>query len=119
MFSERLTLILKQKDITQLQLAQELGITQQAVNRWCKKITQPDNDTIVKIAKYLKVSTDFLLGNDENYDNNVAILKEKEVLRNFLINIDFIKADEILSDNDINNLIEFININKKYIKIKK
>lgn len=49
----------------------------------------------------------------------IAILKEKEVLKNFLINIDYIKADEILSDNDINNLIEFININKKYIKIKK
>ena len=65
MFGENLKFALQNKEITQTRLAQELGISQQAINRWCHGITQPDNDTLVKIAQYLDVSTDFLLGNEK------------------------------------------------------
>lgn len=40
MFGERLKNVLQDNDISQLKLAQELGYTQQAVNRWCNNITE-------------------------------------------------------------------------------
>ena len=116
MFGERLKFILQEKNITQLQLSQELGLTQQAINRWCQKITQPDHTTLVEVAKYLKVSTDFLLGNDEDLNKEEEILKEKIILKKWLVNIGYMKDNEDLTDEELNNLMDFVKTNKKYIK---
>lgn len=116
MFGERLRIVLNERDITQLQLSQELGLTQQAINRWCQNITQPDNENIVKIAKFLKVTTDFLLGNDEDLSEETEELKEKEVLKKFLINIGYIKNGDDLTKEELKKLVEFVKTNKKYIK---
>lgn len=116
MFGERLRIVLNERDITQLQLSQELGLTQQAINRWCQNITQPDNDNIVKIAKYLKVTTDFLLGNDEDLSKETEELKEKEILKKVLISIGYLKDGEDLTKQELKKLMEFVKDNKKYIK---
>lgn len=116
MFSERLKIALEDREITQVQLAQELGFTSAAINRWCQKITQPDNETIVKIARFLKVSTDYLLGNDDILNESDERLKEKEALKNALIDAGYMKKDEDLTNEELNKLMEFVKTNKKYIK---
>lgn len=117
MFGERLKNILQDSDISQLKLAQELGYTQQAVNRWCNSITEPDNKTIVDIAKYLNVSTDYLLGNDSTSNNILENeLKEKETLKNLLIKNGYMKDNEDLSDDELDKLMKFLNANKEFIK---
>lgn len=117
MFGERLKNVLQDSDISQLKLAQELGYTQQAVNRWCNNITEPDNKTIVDIAKYLNVSTDYLLGNDTFSDNVLENeLKEKEILKRLLIKAGYMKDNEDLSNEELDKLIKFIINNKDILK---
>mgnify|MGYP004504273437 CR=1 FL=1 len=116
MFGERLKSILQDSDISQLKLAQELGYTQQAVNRWCNNITEPDNKTIVDIAKYLNVSTDYLLGNDATLNKNEEELREIDTLKRLLIKNGYMNQNDDLTKKELNNLIKMIKNNKEFIK---
>ena len=64
MFSKRLKELRAQKDMSQAELAEMLGVTQQAVGRWEKDLNMPDLDMLQKIADYFHVTTDELLGRD-------------------------------------------------------
>lgn len=66
MFGEKLQALLDDNDISQASLANELGITGQAVSKWCNNIAQPDHETLKKIANKFNVSIDYLLDNDSN-----------------------------------------------------
>ena len=116
MFGERLKNVLQDKDISQLKLAQELGYTQQAVNRWCNNITEPDNKTIVAIAKYLNISTDYLLGNGQQLTEYEQELKELSVLQKLLIENGFMRADEDLTKKELKKIMDFLKVNKDFLK---
>ena len=62
MFELRLKNLRTNKGITQAELAKHLDVTQQAVGRWEKAITSPDYPTLLKLAAYFNVTTDYLLG---------------------------------------------------------
>ncbi len=47
------------------QLATELGISKSRVNMWENNGTIPRGDVLIQLANYFKVSTDYLLGNDD------------------------------------------------------
>lgn len=116
MFGERLKNVLQDSDISQLKLAKELGYTQQAINRWCNNITEPDNKTIVAIAKYLNVSTDYLLGNDNGLNKNDEELIEKEILKKWLIKCGYMKPEEDLTKKELDNLMKMAKNNKDFLK---
>lgn len=52
----------KEMGISQQQLANEIGVTQKAIDFWEKNINEPKASYIIKIAMFFKVSTDYLLG---------------------------------------------------------
>ncbi len=54
----------KQKDITQQEFADILGVTHQAVSKWENGKTIPDTETLVSMAKYFHVKVDDLLRAD-------------------------------------------------------
>lgn len=117
MFNKRLSLILADKGISQSNLANELGVTPAAVNRWCKASQEPEYKILVKIADYLEVSTDFLLGRNEKPLTKLENeLMEFEILRNALINAGYAKDGEDISDKELKNLMEMAKANKKFIK---
>lgn len=116
MFGERLKIALQNKKLSQVDLSKELGFTSAAINRWCQNITQPDNPTIVKIAQYLGVSTDFLLGNDKESNTKDEILREKLALKKALVNAGYMKDDEDLTDEELERLMKFVKNNKDFIK---
>ena len=60
MFYENLEKILKQKNLTLNKLAKGTGIAQSPTSRW-KNGTIPNGETIIKICKFLEVSSDYLL----------------------------------------------------------
>lgn len=64
-FPRRLENLMKQNNITQQTLADELGVSRQSVSYYCNGQSSPDWETIVKIAGYFKVSSDYLLGLSE------------------------------------------------------
>ena len=72
-FASRLReLIAKANDnkITIQSVAKSIGITRQAVSQYYNGLTQPNAETIVKIAEYFNVSTDYLLGLTDNQTTN-------------------------------------------------
>ena len=65
MLSEVIKDLRKRKKITQARLAEQLGISQQAVANWEKGLANPSTDMLKILSDYFNVSTDYLLGNDE------------------------------------------------------
>ena len=64
-FSERLKNLRKQAHLTQTEVAEKLGISQQAYASWERGIKKPTQDNLVKIAQILNVSIDYLIGNSD------------------------------------------------------
>ena len=57
------------KNISQSELAEKLNVTRQAVSNWETGKTQPDIDTLHKIADMLEISIDELIyGNKRTYN---------------------------------------------------
>ena len=52
----------KQRKITQEKLAEQIGVTPQAISRWERNVGYPDITQIVPLAKSFGVSTDEILG---------------------------------------------------------
>lgn len=61
MISERIKALRELEKMSQKNLAEKLGITQQAVAKWEKGIAEPDIYAIKKMANIFNVSTDYLL----------------------------------------------------------
>ncbi|MDR0975999.1 MAG: helix-turn-helix domain-containing protein [Christensenellaceae bacterium] len=64
-FGERLLETLKRNGISQYRLAQELGLTTRAVNLWVLGKREPDFDMLIRLARRLNTTTDYLLGVDK------------------------------------------------------
>lgn len=58
--------LMQQRNTTQNELANYLKKTRQAVSYYCDGSSSPDWETIVKIANFFDVSTDYLLGRTED-----------------------------------------------------
>ena len=73
----------KANEMTQQQLAEKLIVTPQAVSRWEKGETEPDADTMSKIAEIFNVSLDELISGDcaskcpQNINVNIVNSEEK------------------------------------------
>lgn len=61
-FKERLKALRIEHNLLQSELAKELEVSQRSISSWETGFREPDYKTLEKIAKYFKVSTDFLLG---------------------------------------------------------
>lgn len=59
---EVLRKLLEQHNISQKELANELMITPSALGNYIQNTREPDYNTLIKIADYFHVTTDFLLG---------------------------------------------------------
>ena len=60
-FRERLFDLRRQAGLSQEELANLLGVTRQAVQKWEAGTSRPDMDNLVSLADYFKVSLDFLV----------------------------------------------------------
>ena len=61
-FAERIKDLRLEKNLSQSELAKELGYTQPAIARWENNLQIPNIEVAVKFAKYFNVSADYLLG---------------------------------------------------------
>lgn len=62
MFGDNLSLLRKEKNMEQMLLAKVLGMSQQTISRWENNVVEPDIKSLIKIADYFDVTTDYLLG---------------------------------------------------------
>lgn len=61
-FPSRLREVMATKDVTQAMLAAEIGVSRQSVAKYTAGLAQPNIEALQKIAKYLQVSGDYLIG---------------------------------------------------------
>ena len=64
--------------ISQVELAEKLGVTKQCVSNWENGNVLPSIDMLVKLAGFFNVSTDYLLGLSGNNLLSVDGLSETE-----------------------------------------
>ena len=61
-FSERLRQLIEDSEISQKQLAQEIQMSPSTLANYVQGSRNPDYDTLMAIARYFNVTTDYLLG---------------------------------------------------------
>ena len=72
------------KGLSQLAFAKILGISQQTIGSWETGRTSPDLETLIKIASFFNVTTDYLLGvtdvpTKKNVQSNLIKLSDEEL----------------------------------------
>ncbi len=65
-FAQRLAQIRKEKKFTQAKVAEELGVSFQAVSLWERGETVPDTEKLIELAVMFQVTTDWLLLGEDN-----------------------------------------------------
>lgn len=63
---KRLKYLREQRHISQLKLAMDLGLNQNAVNRYENGVREADYATLILFAEYFGVSIDYLLERTDN-----------------------------------------------------
>ena len=61
-FSEKMKELRKDKGLSQLQLSKELEYSRESICAWENGTREPSFDTLILIAQYFGVTTDYLLG---------------------------------------------------------
>lgn len=79
MIAERIKELREARKITQAELARLLGITRNGVNSWEQGLSTPSPASIVELARYFKVSTDYILGLEGRTAINVDGLSDRDV----------------------------------------
>lgn len=64
MLGERICALRKERGWSQVELAKKLNVAKQTVSNWENENIQPSIEMLVRLAKILDVSTDYLLGLD-------------------------------------------------------
>ena len=72
-FGIRLTKLLNENKITMYKLSKELNYSKSTVSNWCNSFCEPKASDIVKVAIYFDVSTDYLLGLEDDLGNKTYI----------------------------------------------
>lgn len=75
-FSEKLYELRKKGGLSQEQLAEQLGVSRQAVSKWESGKAIPESDTLVSISEYFHVTLDYLMK-----ENDTADLESEPVVR--------------------------------------
>lgn len=79
MVADRIKFLRESNDMTQSELAKQLGITRSSVNAWEQGISVPSTQYVVELARLFNVSVDYLLGVDASANLNITGLNEDDV----------------------------------------
>lgn len=102
LFSENLKAVRKSKHLTQMDLANRLGLSKGTVSAYEQNLSHPSVETLVKICNVLDTSADFLLGmsNDLPFRMGGLTDEQMESVLQFVSLIE--RANAVLDkDNDI------------------
>lgn len=75
---ERIRQLRIDKGLTQQELADTLGITQQAVGRWERGLATPDTSTLPRLADFFGVTVDYLLGRTDEPTTTIQQKQEQK-----------------------------------------
>lgn len=61
-FSDKLRQLRNENNLTQVELAKSIGISDRTIIRYEAGVVEPPLSTLIAIAEFFKTNTDFLLG---------------------------------------------------------
>ena len=70
----------KEKGMTQLELAEKMGVTDKAVSKWERDLSFPDINSIPKLAEIFEVSVDDLMQIKTDTKENIGKNKVDEIV---------------------------------------
>ncbi len=73
--AEKIVTLRKQKGYSQEELAEKLNVSRQAVSRWEMDTALPDATNILQLSKLFEVSTDYLLNEEYQSDQDIPAVK--------------------------------------------
>ena len=116
-FSNRLTELLEDNNLTQIQLAKKIGISNVTISRYFTGERNPRIDVITKIASFFNVSVDYLLGlsdikSIESSTNNRNLALESLVRK--ALNLD---NSYNLSKEQIEATLKILSANQRFIML--
>lgn len=79
MIADTIKLLRTARSMTQADLAKKLNITRSSVNAWEMGISVPSTTYIVELAQLFHVSTDYLLGLEQNSSIDISELDDTEI----------------------------------------
>ena len=78
-FGAVLAALRKERGMTQLELAEKMGVTDKAVSKWERDLSYPDVSSIPKLAELFQVSVDELMQGKREEKNSAGKQKGKEL----------------------------------------
>ena len=78
--SEKLIQLRKSKGMSQEKLAEKLDVSRQAISRWENGTALPDANNILALSKLYNVTTDYLLNEDYDSDEDLPKVKENNMI---------------------------------------
>lgn len=80
MIADKIKCLREASHLTQTELAKKLNITRSSVNAWEMGISVPSTTYLIELALLFHVSTDFLLGLEQNNTIDISTLSEREAI---------------------------------------
>jgi transcriptional regulator with XRE-family HTH domain/DNA-directed RNA polymerase subunit RPC12/RpoP len=89
----------KSENLTQMQLAEKLSVTDRAISKWETGKSMPDSSIMLKLCQTLKISvTELLMGEEVSMDNNnekfeevaMGVVRQKERADKMLLALEWV-----------------------------
>lgn len=80
--TDRLKALRQKSNLTQKELGEKIGLTNKTISNYEKGDRQPNNETLLELARLFGVSVSYLLGETDNQkllDNTIVILTDKDL----------------------------------------
>ena len=84
---QRISMLRKDKGITQEGLAERLGVSPQAVSKWENDISCPDITLLPKLAQLLGITVDELLSNDLKKEISFVAVENRKRIEDMMLKI--------------------------------
>ena len=110
---KRLVELRRKKGKTQNEIARFLGVHRTTYVKYERGDSEPNLDTVLKLADYFNTTTDYILGRTEKTTSKMLsareYLKREQELAEF---IEAMRLNHEISDNAERQLIEMLRVNK-------
>lgn len=71
-FTDNFTKLLRNENVKQTELAKSVNVSRQAITNLKNGSSLPSLDVLCAIARYFDVSTDYLLGLEDEFGNKIS-----------------------------------------------
>lgn len=78
-FGERLRILRKEKGVTQLDVAKEMGLSKGTIGMWEAGNREANFDVLTKLAAYFNTTSDYLIGITDKNSTDSIIPNEREI----------------------------------------